>query len=51
MIIDISGVVLTPGKGGECCLGNGEHKDENGNLIECCCEECDHYLICFPKEK
>lgn len=41
MIIDITGIILTPGNGGNDCLGNGEHTDENGNLIECCCDECD----------
>ena len=45
MIIDITGIELTPGNGGKDCLGNGEHVDEKGNLIECCCDECD-YLIC-----
>lgn len=45
MIIDITGVELTPGNRGKDCLGNGEHRDSNGNIIECCCDECD-YLIC-----
>ena len=49
MIIDITGIILTPGNGGNDCLGNGEHTDENGNLIECCCDECDYYLECYPK--
>lgn len=35
---------LTPSYHGEKCLGNGEHEG-----IECCCDECDHYLICFPE--
>ena len=46
MIIDVTGVELTPGNFGKDCLGNGEHFDENGNLIECCCEECDYLLCC-----
>ena len=41
-IIDISGVELTPGKR-DVCLGNGRHG------FECCCDECDYYLLCFPK--
>lgn len=48
MIIDVTGIILTPCSGGKECLGNGEHTDENGNLIECCCDECDYYLECFP---
>ena len=47
MIIDITGVELTPGKRGEQCKGNGLFKDENGDIIECCCEECDYMLCCF----
>ena len=47
MIIDVSGVVLTPGNGGVDCLGNGRFFDENGEKIECCCDECDYMLCCF----
>ena len=36
-------VVLRPGFHGEGCPGNGEHGD-----LECCCEECDYYMECFP---
>ena len=25
------------------CLGNGEQG------FECCCDECDYYLLCFPE--
>ena len=39
---DISGVELTPGEPAV-CLGNGEQN------YECCCDECDYYLLCFPK--
>ena len=49
MIVDVSGVILTPGNEGKNCLGNGEHFDIKGNLIECCCDECD-YLICCTKD-
>lgn len=48
MLADVTGIILTPGEEGKNCLGNGEKRDENGNLIECCCEECDCYLTCFP---
>lgn len=48
MLADVTGIILTPGEEGKNCLGNGERRDENGNLIECCCEECDCYLTCFP---
>ena len=47
MIIDVTGIILTPGNNGKDCEGNGEHRGSFGNLIECCCEECDYYLCCF----
>lgn len=50
MIIDISGIELLPGNRGSDCLGNGEHFDEFGNKIECCCDECDYMLCCFGKQ-
>ena len=25
------------------CFGNGEYE------FECCCDECDYYLLCFPE--
>lgn len=49
MIIDVTGTVLTPGNKGMDCDGDGEHKDKNGKLIECCCDECNYYLECFPE--
>ena len=39
---DITGVLLTPGEP-DVCLGNGEQG------YECCCDECDYYLLCFPE--
>lgn len=27
----------------EACQGNGKHEG-----FECCCDECDYYIICFP---
>ena len=41
-IIDVAGVELTPGKT-TACLGNGEQG------FECCCDECDYYLLCYPE--
>ena len=41
-IIDITGIELTPGKP-TICLGNGEQG------FECCCDECDYFLLCFPE--
>ncbi len=42
MIIDITGVELTPGMKGEFCNENGLHEG-----IECCCDECDYMLCCL----
>jgi hypothetical protein len=41
-VIDIAGIELTPGKP-TVCLGNGEQE------FECCWDECDYYLLCFPE--
>ena len=41
-VIDITGIELMPGEP-TVCLGNGEQG------FECCCDECDYYLLCFPK--
>ena len=46
-IIDITGIELTPGNNGKYCLGNGEHCDENGDFIECCCNECEFLHLCM----
>ena len=42
MIINCTGVVLTPGNFGMDCLGNGGHEG-----VECCCDECDYMLCCL----
>lgn len=42
--IDPTGAILMPGCP-EKCEGNGEHPG-----FECCCDECDYYLKCFPGE-
>ncbi len=41
-VIDITDVELTPGEP-NVCLGNGKKG------FECCCEECDCFLLCFPE--
>ena len=41
-IIDITGIELTPGDP-VVCLGNGNQG------FECCCDECDYYLLCYPE--
>lgn len=41
-VIDVTGVELTPGEAAV-CLGNGEQG------FECCCDECDYFLLCFPE--
>ena len=42
-VIDgLTGVELTPGEP-TVCLGNGEQG------FECCCDECDYFLLCFPQ--
>ena len=40
--IYITDIELTPGKP-DICLGNGE------DGFECCCDECDYFLLCFPE--
>ena len=40
--IDITGVELAPGKP-DVCPGKGKHG------AECCCDECDYFLLCFPQ--
>jgi len=41
-VIDITGIELTPGEP-LVCLGNGVQG------FECCCDECDYYLLCYPE--
>lgn len=47
MIVDVTGVELTPGNGGADCLGNGTHFYGDGTPVECCCDECDYFLCCY----
>ncbi len=42
--------ILSPGDPDR-CKGNGEAVDDNGKPVECCCDECDHFLLCFPEYK
>ena len=51
MIIDVTGITLTPGNFGKDCKGNGKHYDEQGKLIERCCDECDYLLCCISPTK
>ena len=48
-IIDVTGIELKPGNKGKDCKGNGTHFDKQGNPLECCCDECNYMMICFPK--
>ena len=41
-IMDITGIELMPEEPID-CLGNGKQG------FECCCDECDYYLLCFPE--
>ena len=41
-VIDVTGIELMPGEP-TVCLGNGEQG------FECCCDECDYYLLCFSE--
>ena len=41
-VIDVTGAELTPGEP-DVCLGNGKQG------FECCCDECDYFLLCFPE--
>lgn len=40
---DASGTLICPGHP-KLCLGSGDIPG-----IECCCDECDYYLECFPE--
>lgn len=38
-----TGILLIPSHHGELREGNGDVPNR-----ECCCDECDYYLFCFP---
>lgn len=42
-IIDGTGAELLPGEP-ERCQGNGQNP-----AFECCCDECDYFIECFPE--
>ena len=37
-------IKLTPSYHGQACIAHGEHL-----CVECCCDACDFFLICFPE--
>ncbi|MBQ8163600.1 MAG: hypothetical protein IJZ93_04460 [Clostridia bacterium] len=41
-MLDVTDVELTP-REPAVCHGNKEQG------FECCCDECDYYLLCFPE--
>ena len=43
MVDPSTGIKLTPSYQGKECLGNGSWPG-----YECCCDECDYFLTCFP---
>ncbi len=43
---DVEHIVLLPGNQGKDCPGNGSHFWENGEQIECCCDECNYWFCC-----
>ncbi|MBO7148685.1 MAG: hypothetical protein J6V93_02405 [Clostridia bacterium] len=47
MLLDYSGIILNQGYGGKNCRGNGEHYNDDGMLIDCCCDECDYLMCCL----
>ena len=46
MIRNENGVPLTPGNGGQDCLGNGRFFDRQGKQVESSCDECDYLMCC-----
>lgn len=42
----LENIRLISSSNGERCIGNGRHKG-----VECMCDECEHYLECFPDWK
>lgn len=43
MIDPSTGILLTPSYHGDHYLGNGDFPG-----YDCCCDECDYFLVCFP---
>jgi len=44
MLLDVTGVELTPGNCGRDCAGSGARGGE------CCCDECDYALCCESED-
>ena len=44
LIDQSTGIILIPGYHGDNCPGSGMLQG-----FECCCDECDYFLICFPE--
>ena len=47
MRADFDGIQLNPSDGGIGCPGNGSSVDEFGVPIECLCDECDYFQLCW----
>ena len=45
--MDESKIELMPANYGRDCIGNGKHKNEEGKIIECLCDECDYMICCL----
>ncbi len=45
--MDESKIKLMPANYGRDCIGNGKHKNEEGKIIECLCDECDYMICCL----
>ena len=43
IVLNVAGIPLNPSYHGTHCPGNGEDPE-----VECCCDECNYFLICFP---
>ncbi len=39
-----------PGNKGKNCHFNGEHRDRNGEIIDCHCDECNYLLCCLEND-
>ena len=45
MVVDVTGIKLTPGNHWKDCLGNGKHAG-----VKCCCDECDYMMCCVSDD-
>lgn len=44
-------IKINPISHGKNCQGNGKHKDNNGKILPCLCDECDYLMYCVEKSK